>query len=66
MARKEKAGTTIGAVGDGYQQQLANMQKADAINNMAYAQFQNKIGSPQRDKVLKAQQDDVLKQEISA
>ena len=54
-ARKEKASTTIGALGDGYQQQLANMQKADTINNMAYANFQTQIGSPQRDKALKMQ-----------
>lgn len=27
--RREKASTTIGPVGDGYQQQLANMQRAD-------------------------------------
>ena len=37
MARKEKTNTTIGAIGDGYQQQLLNMQKADAINNYSYA-----------------------------
>ena len=41
------------------------MQKADAINNMAYAQFQTQIGSPQRDKALKMQKDDQMKQEMS-
>ena len=53
--RKEKASTTIGPVGDGYQQQLANMQRADAINSMAYANYQQSIGSPQRDKAMKLQ-----------
>ena len=53
--RREKTSTTIGPVGDGYQQQLANMQRADAINSMAYANYQQSIGSPSRDKAMKLQ-----------